>query len=96
MNNILEKWVDESSQRFLDKSFSVTMCAGENEASSSVNLDCRDYVGTITFWPPSTVEIQFNSCLTGEVVHLSTESFDSVDMLSSRVFSALEGIGVSI
>jgi len=53
----------------------------------------RKYVGTITHWPESSYEMQFNSCSTGEVVILETKNINRYvelenylkEMLSDRL-----------
>jgi len=47
------------------------------ERQLSVNtIDSDKYVGTITHWPESNYEVQFNSCCTGDLVILETKEFE--------------------
>ena len=52
------------------------------DGSYSVNMDSSKYVGTVTYWPETRFEFQFNSCNSGEVVFLETKEFESEADLS--------------
>lgn len=91
MSNLIEDWLGSSKPKLTELGFIVNM----NESTGSVksiDIDNNEFVGTICFWEPSTVEIQFNSCLTGNMVYLETaEVIDSNDLdeIVQRAFDKL-------
>lgn len=68
------KTVLEEQQSILEShGVSISYDDSRSPDSCSANLDSDSYVGTITHWPDSRFEFQFNSCKTGDVVLLETK-----------------------
>lgn len=73
MKNLL-KIVLESLSSFLE-SYGFTVSFVENNPAGvySANIDGKKYIGTVTYWPDSRFEFQFNSCNSGDVTVLETK-----------------------
>lgn len=93
MENLITDWFDISKSKISNLGFSVTIKVENN--SASVNIDRDDYVGTISFWEPDKVEIQFNDCATGDVAYLVTKKVVSVEELSEIFAKVLKEIGIA-
>lgn len=73
---LLEIFLAENKEYLQEKGLSVNFDDGQLPRSCSVAIDSDKYVGTITHWPESSYEVQFNSCSTGDVVILETKEFE--------------------
>ena len=73
---LLEIFLAENKEYLEERQLSVKFDGALMPRSCSVAIDSNKYVGTITHWPESNYEIQFNSCSTGDVVILETEEFE--------------------
>ncbi len=85
LRNVLEFHGDLISSHGIVLSFKDENING----SYSVNMDSSKYVGTVTYWPETQFEFQFNSCSSGEVVFLETKEFDKESELSIFVENLL-------
>lgn len=94
MTNVLNSWIDLSKSKITELGFTITTESSRNDSSMSVNIDGDKYIGTICFWAPDVIEIQFNDCLTGEVVYLKTENVKSVDNLSQMISVAFKKLSI--
>lgn len=87
---LLKKFLDEYSEFLKKQDFSVSYDESQLPKSCSANLDSARYVGTITHWPETAVEIQFNECLTGEVAVLENIEVNGFKSLAGVVMEIIE------
>lgn len=73
---LLEIFLTENKKYLEERQLSAKFDGAQMPRSCSVAIDSDKYVGTITHWPESNYEVQFNSCSTGDVVILETEEFE--------------------
>lgn len=72
---LLEKFLVDNTEYLEQRQYSVDFDDSQMPRSCSVAIDSKKYVGTITHWPESSYEMQFNSCSTGDVVILESKKF---------------------
>ena len=89
MNNRLDQIVRSLEPRLSARGIVATFSEGSQSSSFSVNLDSKRYVGTVTQWPESQFEFQFNSCASGNVKVLETQRFESDDKLFAFIENLL-------
>lgn len=58
--------------------------------SCCANLDSARYIGTITHWPKTLYEFQFNDASSGAVVLLETHDFDDMIDAANYIKEILE------
>jgi len=73
---LLEKFLAKNKAYLEEQQLSADFDGTQMPRSCSVAIDSDKHVGTITHWPESNYEMQFNSCITGEVVILETKEFE--------------------
>jgi len=79
----LEEVLKRKKDIFDDYGVAVTYDESGLPSVCSANLDSSNYVGTITHWPETRFEFQFNSSQSGEVILLETEDFsDDIELAS--------------
>lgn len=89
MCNRLNRSMQSLESRLSANSTAVTYSESLHGGSTGVNLDSEKFVGTITYWPESLFEFQFNRCDTGEVEVLETHEFDSDESLTAYLETLL-------
>ena len=72
----LEIFLAENKEYLEGLQYSVDFDGAQMPRSCSVAINSDKYIGTITYWPESTYEVQFNSCASGDVVILETKEFE--------------------
>jgi len=75
MKNLLEIVLESLSSLLESYGFTIKFMEGNPVGVHSANVDSSKYVGTITYWPDTRFEFQFNSCESGEVTILETKEF---------------------
>jgi len=75
MKNLLKIVLESLSSLLEGYGYTVKYVEGSPVGVCSANLDSSKYVGTVTYWPDTRFEFQFNSCESGEVVILETKEF---------------------
>lgn len=73
MKNLLKVVLESLSSLIESHGFTVKIVEGTPVGVYSANLDSSKYVGTITYWPDTRFEFQFNSFESGEVTILETK-----------------------
>ncbi len=95
MNQALNRWLNTMRQDLEVIGIKVAMVDGQQENSYGINLDSKEFVGGVFYWPENTYEIQFNDCSSGEVILLETVNFDEPKLLEKYlnqvVFKRLSG-----
>jgi len=82
MDNRLVRSIRSIEDRLITSGVVVTYSETDSQESDSVNLDSERFVGTVTHWPESRFEFQFNRCDNGEVEVLESHEFDSDETLT--------------
>ncbi len=85
MNNALKDVLNTKGDLLASNEIKVSFTDGQQRGSYSANLDSAKYVGTITYWPDSRFEFQFNSCESGDVVILDTKEFQTEPELATFI-----------
>jgi len=85
MSNALKDVLNAKRDLLANNKVKVSFTDGQQEGSYSANLDSTKYVGTITYWPDSRFEFQFNSCKSGDVVILDTKEFQTESELATFI-----------
>ena len=71
MKKMLHDTLEEMSELLSQRGVKVTFRSTPRQSSCyGADLDSVGYVGTVTYWPETLFEFQFNSCTSGEVVFL--------------------------
>lgn len=70
----LKTVLEQELRALKDHGVSISYDDSRAPNSYSANLDSDGYVGTITHWPESRFEFQFNSCESGKVIFLETKN----------------------
>jgi len=81
MKNLLKAVLDSMSDLFSRYGITSTFIEGAFGGSCSANLDSSKYVGTVTHWPESRFEFQFNDCVSGDVILLETKEMSNEEEL---------------
>lgn len=87
---LLEKAMEEHKNYLEELGFSVVYDASRMPDSCSANIDSIRFVGTITHWPETYYEVQFNDCSTGDVTVLENMQFEDLDKLSDYIKEIIE------
>jgi len=82
---IIKDWALSFRDRFKKEVFYVNYSHGHQDGSFWYNLDCEKLVGSICYWPPGTLEIQFNHYETGTVVMQETIELDGSNALEKNL-----------
>ena len=85
MRNGLKNVLDAKKDLLVNSGIIVSFTNGQQLGSYSANLDSAEYVGTITYWPESRFEFQFNSCESGDIVILDTKEFQTEAELTAFI-----------
>lgn len=82
---ILERAIEDSREFLTRHGVVVTYDATGLPRSCSANLDSDELVGTITHWPTTRFEFQFNNACSGEVVVLEEIETEAVSDVSALI-----------
>ncbi len=86
MSNLLLQWLKTARPKLDGMGYTVTYeDAIAPNSGVSVDLDGKEFLGSICHWPPDLVEFQFHDTSSGEVVVLETLQFDDVEALRSHI-----------
>jgi len=81
MNQALNNWLNTMRQDLEANGINATVINGQQANSYGINLDSKEFVGGVFYWPEGRYEVQFNDCGSGEVVLLETVNFDDPKLL---------------
>ncbi len=91
MANLLLQWFEAARPRIERLGYTATYKdAIAPNSCVSVNLDGKEYLGSICHWLPDLFEFQFHDTSSGEVVVLETLHFDNVETLGKHVDSVID------
>lgn len=95
MNHALINWLNTMRLDLEVQGINATVVDGQQANSYGINLDSKEFVGGVFYWPESTYEVQFNDCSSGDVILLETVIFDDAELLeeylNQMVFKRLAG-----
>ena len=83
MSNVLVDWLEAFGPGLTEQGYRIGEINRGAQGSVSIQIDSKSVVGTICWWPEDTVEFQFNSCSTGEVLVIVTETISTTDKLNA-------------
>ncbi|MBK9585480.1 MAG: hypothetical protein KA176_11610 [Alphaproteobacteria bacterium] len=66
----LEKIIKDNMEFVPASNLKVNYVEGKISDSYSLNIDSKEFIGSITFWPSNNYEFHFISCATGKNVIL--------------------------
>lgn len=92
--NILDDWINTNKKPLEVDGFEISTSDSVNSCFL-VDLDGENLLGRICYWEPSTFEIQFNSCITGDVIILESKECNGIQEFEEFfkiLFSKLEGL----
>lgn len=82
---ILEKAIENSREFLIQRGVTVTYETASLPYSCSANLDSAEYIGTITHWPNTRFEFQFDDARSGEVAVLEEIETDEVSEICAYI-----------
>ncbi|HID99116.1 MAG TPA: hypothetical protein EYP59_02350 [Thiotrichaceae bacterium] len=81
MDEALKNWLNAALHDLDAQDVTVSVVDGKQQNSYGINLDSKQFVGGVFYWPKGTYEAQFNDCDSGEVILLETVCFDEPKLL---------------